>query len=159
MPRRRGGKRHTMLMMFVGGVVSVIDGIPVLFLQQKTYGAGVFRSRPNPYSCIPVKLRTTFCPKLMAIACLQSNQQKLISTQESHLRLSAPHQSPEKRVTGLIAQLLQVVHAQWIYWCFLVHDCTSGMLINLHKTELLEEIANQLSMGLDNLMEDDKYLS
>ena len=33
MPRRRGGKRHTMLMMFVGGVVSVIDGIPVLFLQ------------------------------------------------------------------------------------------------------------------------------
>jgi hypothetical protein len=32
-PRRRGGKRHTMLMMFVGGVVLVIDGIPVLFLQ------------------------------------------------------------------------------------------------------------------------------
>jgi hypothetical protein len=33
------------------------------------------------------------------------------------------------------------------------------MLINLHKTELLEEIANQLSMGTDNLMEGDKYLS
>jgi len=32
------------------------------------------------------------------------------------------------------------------------------MLINLHKTELLEEIANQLSMGVDNLMEDGKYL-
>jgi hypothetical protein len=54
MPRRRGGKRHTMLMMFVGGVVSVIDGIPVQFLQSKTYGAGDFCSRPNPYSCIPV---------------------------------------------------------------------------------------------------------
>ena len=30
--------------------------------------------------------------------------------------------------------------------------------MNLHKTELLEEIANQLSMGANNLMEDDKYL-
>ena len=48
---------------------------------------------------------------------------------------------------GLITQLLQVTHAQ-----------TSGTLANLHKTELLEEIANQLSMGANNLMEDDKYL-
>jgi hypothetical protein len=31
-------------------------------------------------------------------------------------------------------------------------------LINLHKTKLLEEIANQLSMGADNSMEEDKYL-
>jgi hypothetical protein len=30
--------------------------LSVLFLQQKTYGAGVFPSRPNPYSLrIPVK--------------------------------------------------------------------------------------------------------
>jgi hypothetical protein len=28
----RGGKRYTMVMMFVGGVVSVLNGIPVLFL-------------------------------------------------------------------------------------------------------------------------------
>jgi hypothetical protein len=38
-----------------------------------------------------------------------------------------------------------------------VHDCTSGTLIILHKTKLLEEIANQLSMGVENLMEDYKY--
>ena len=30
--------------------------------------------------------------------------------------------------------------------------------MNLHKSELLEEISNQLSMGADNLMEDDRYL-
>ena len=59
---------------------------------------------------------------------------------------------------GLITQLLQVTHAEWIYQCLLVHNSTSGTLINLHKTELLEEIANQLSMGAENLMEDDKYL-
>ena len=32
-PRRRVGKRITMAMMFVGEVVSVLDGISVLFLQ------------------------------------------------------------------------------------------------------------------------------
>ena len=38
-----------MVMMFVGGVASVVDGILVLFLPYKTYGygAGVFCSRPN----------------------------------------------------------------------------------------------------------------
>ena len=64
----------------------------------------------------------------------------------------------KKWATGLITQLLQVTHAQWIYRCLSVHDCTSNTLINLHKAKLLEEIANQLSMGAENLMEDDKYL-
>jgi hypothetical protein len=48
--RRRGGKQLTMVMIFVGGVVSVLDGIPVLFLPYKTYGAGFFCFRPNPNS-------------------------------------------------------------------------------------------------------------
>jgi len=30
---RRGGKRYTMVMMFVGGVVLLFDGLLVLFLQ------------------------------------------------------------------------------------------------------------------------------
>jgi hypothetical protein len=83
---------------------------------------------------------------------------KLFSIQESHLQLCAPHQSPEKWATGLVTQLLLVTHAQWIYRCLLVHDCTSSMLITLHKTELLEEISIQLSMGAENLMDDNKYL-
>ncbi len=83
---------------------------------------------------------------------------KLISIQESHLWLSAPHQSPERWAIGLITQLLQVTHAQWIYRCLLVHNRTSGTLITLQKTKLLEEIAKQLSMGAENLMKTDKYL-
>ncbi len=83
---------------------------------------------------------------------------KLISIQESHLRLRAPHQLPEKWAIGLITQHLQVTLAQWIYRCLLVHNRTSVMLITLHKTKLLEEITKQLSMGVENLMEDDKYL-
>jgi hypothetical protein len=51
----RGGKQLTMMMMFVWGVVSVLDGIPVLFLPYKTYGAGVFCFCPNQ---IVVKLLT-----------------------------------------------------------------------------------------------------
>ena len=45
-----------MVMMFVGGVVLVLDGIRLLFLPYKTYGAGVFRSCLNPYSGKAVKL-------------------------------------------------------------------------------------------------------
>ena len=42
--RGRGGKWNTMVMMFVGGgVVLIVDGIPVLFfLHSEIYGAGVF---------------------------------------------------------------------------------------------------------------------
>jgi hypothetical protein len=40
----------------------------------------------------------------------------------------------------------------------LVHDRTSGTLVNQHKAELLEEITKQLSMGAESLIKDDKYL-
>jgi hypothetical protein len=59
---------------------------------------------------------------------------------------------------GLITQLLQVTHGQWIYRCILVHDRTTGTLINQHKAKLLEEITKQLLMGAESLMEDDKFL-
>jgi hypothetical protein len=62
---------------------------------------------------------------------------KLISIQESQLQLNTPHQLPERWVIGLITQLLQVTHAQWIYRCLLVHNRTSSTLITLQKTKLL----------------------
>jgi hypothetical protein len=40
--RCRWGKRHTMVMKFLGGVVLVVNGILVLFLPYKFYVAGVF---------------------------------------------------------------------------------------------------------------------
>ena len=83
---------------------------------------------------------------------------KLLSLQELHLRLCAPHWSLDRWAMGFVTQLLQVTHGQWIYWCLMVHGHTLGTLVNLHKSELLGEISNQLSMGAENLMEDDKYL-
>ena len=48
-PRRGGGKRVTMVMMFVGKVVSVLDGISVLFPQLETYKAGGLRSHQKVF--------------------------------------------------------------------------------------------------------------
>ncbi len=83
---------------------------------------------------------------------------KLLCIQDSYLWVRGSARSSERWATGLIAQLLQVTHGQWIYRCVLVHDRTTGTLVNQHKAELLEEITKHLSMGAESLMEDDKYL-
>ena len=83
---------------------------------------------------------------------------KLLDIQDSYLRVRGSAWSSEKWAMGLITQLLQVTHRQWIYRCVVVHDRTMGTLVNQHKAKLLKEITKQLSMGADLLMEDDKFL-
>jgi hypothetical protein len=83
---------------------------------------------------------------------------KLLCIQDSYLPIRGSAQSSERWATGLITQLLQVTHGQWIYRCVLVHNRTAGTLVNQYKAELLEEITKQLSMGAESLMEDNKYL-
>jgi hypothetical protein len=83
---------------------------------------------------------------------------KLFCIQDSYLRVRGLVQSSERWATELITQLLQITHGQWIYRCVLVHDHTTGTFVNQHKVELLEEITKQLLMGVESLMEDDKYL-
>ena len=61
-------------------------------------------------------------------------------------------------ISGLITQLLQVTHTQWIYRCVLVHDRTTGMLISMHKEELLKEIKHQLLLGAGGLDKEDRFL-
>ncbi len=62
-------------------------------------------------------------------------------------------------IVGLITQLLQVTHSQWIYRCIIVHDRTTGMLtISAHKEDLLREIEHQLTLGPDGLAEEDRFL-
>jgi hypothetical protein len=63
-----------------------------------------------------------------------------------------------KWLSGLITQLLQVTHGQWIYRCVLVHDQATGTLISAHKEELLKEIEHQLGLGDEGLMEEDRFL-
>ena len=71
------------------------------------------------------------------------------------------HQSARpvsKWLLGLITQLLQVTHCQWIYRCVLVHDRSTGTLVSAHKGELMKEIAYQLELGAEGLAEDDRFL-
>jgi hypothetical protein len=50
-------------------------------------------------------------------------------------------------ISGLITQLLQVIHTQWIYQCVLVHNRMTGTIIPAHKEELLKEVTHQLNIA------------
>ena len=52
-----------------------------------------------------------------------------------------------KWISGLITQLLQVTHCQWINRCVVVHDRSTGTLVTAHKEELMKEIEHQLDLG------------
>ncbi len=69
---------------------------------------------------------------------------KLLPIQSAHSLTSSSSPKATRWISGLITQLLQVTHTQWIYRCILVHDRTTGMLISSHKGELLKEIDHQL---------------
>ncbi len=60
-------------------------------------------------------------------------------------------------ILGVITQLLQVTHSQWIYQCILVHDRITGTLILAHKDKLLREIDHQLLLGSEGLAEEDQF--
>ncbi len=61
-------------------------------------------------------------------------------------------------ISGLVTQLLQVMHTQWIYRCVLVHDRSTGTLISAHKAKLLKEIEHQLALGSECLDEEDRFM-
>jgi hypothetical protein len=61
-------------------------------------------------------------------------------------------------ISGLVIQLLQVTHTQWIYRCVLVHDRNTGTLISAHKAKLLKETKHQLTLGSGSLDEEVRFL-
>jgi hypothetical protein len=83
---------------------------------------------------------------------------KLLPIQSDFLLHSKSSSRATCWISGLITQLLQVTHTQWIYRCILVHDRTTGTLISRHKEELLKEIDCQLTLGLEGLAEEDRFL-
>ena len=83
---------------------------------------------------------------------------KLLPIQSAHFHTAGKSYLASGWITGLITQLLQVTHTQWIYQCMLVHDRTTGVLISAHKADLLKEIEHQLSLGPDDLAKEDQFL-
>ena len=83
---------------------------------------------------------------------------KLLPIQSAHFHTAGKSYRASGWIAGLITQLLQVTHTQWIYRCMLVHDRTTGVLISAHKADLLKEIEHQLSLGPDDLTKEDRFL-
>ena len=82
----------------------------------------------------------------------------LLVIQSAHFHTAGKSYCATRWIAGLITQLLQVVHTQWIYQCILVHNRTTGVLISSHKANLLKEIEHQLSLGPEDLTEEDRFL-
>ncbi len=83
---------------------------------------------------------------------------KLLAIQSAHFHTTGKSYLVTRWIVGLITQLLQVTHTQWIYRCMLVHDCTTGTMISAHKVDLLKEIEHQLTLGPEGLAEEDQFL-
>jgi hypothetical protein len=83
---------------------------------------------------------------------------KLLPLQSNFLLQSKSSYNATRWISGLITQLLQVTHTQWIYRCILVHDRTTGTLISTHKEELLKEINRQSTLGPEGLAKEDRFL-
>jgi hypothetical protein len=80
---------------------------------------------------------------------------KLLLIQSTYLLLYKWSSRAERWILGVITQLLQATHSQWIYPCVLVHDHTTGMLILSHKEDLLKEIEHQPTLGQEGLAAED----
>jgi hypothetical protein len=72
---------------------------------------------------------------------------KLLAIQSTHFHTTGKSYHATRWIAGLITQLLQVAHMQWIYRCMLVHAHTTEVLILAHKAKLLKEIEHQLALG------------
>ena len=83
---------------------------------------------------------------------------KLLPIQSAFLHQCNSSPQAASWISGVITQLLQVMHSQWIYRCVLVHDRTTGTIISSHKEELLKEIEHQLTLGPKGLSEEDRFL-
>ncbi len=80
---------------------------------------------------------------------------KLLPIQSTYLLQCNLSSQAERWILGVITQLLQVTHFQWIYCCVLVHNRTTGMLISSHKEDLLKEIKHQLILVQEGLAAED----
>ena len=59
---------------------------------------------------------------------------------------------------GFVSKLLEMTHAQWIFWCIRKHHRTERTIVLKTTKDLLQEAEWQLSMGVDNMSEDDRWM-
>ena len=59
---------------------------------------------------------------------------------------------------SFVSKLLEMTHAQWIFRCITKHHRTKGTIVFKATEDLLQEVERQLSMGVDNVSENDRWV-
>ena len=84
---------------------------------------------------------------------------EIVALQRQFCAINGSWMSLNKWSSGLITQLLEITHGQWLYHNFIVHDPLSGIIATGKKEELILEIERQRELGDAGLLEEDKYLA
>jgi hypothetical protein len=84
---------------------------------------------------------------------------EIVVLQQQFYAVNGSWMSLDKWSSGLITQLLEITHGQWLYRNFMVHDPVSGTIATGKKEELLLEIEHQRDLGDAGLLDEDKYLA
>jgi hypothetical protein len=79
--------------------------------------------------------------------------------QRQFYALNGSRLSLEKWSSGLITQLTEITHGQWLYRNYIVHDLVFGTIATARKENLLLEIELQRELGDAGFLEEDKYLA
>jgi hypothetical protein len=85
--------------------------------------------------------------------------QQLREIQTAYMVIAGSWVTPEQWTTGVVVELLEATHVQWLHRCVQVHDKVQGTLATQHKEELQREIEAQQDQGFDNLLEEDQFLA
>ncbi len=62
---------------------------------------------------------------------------EITNIQRQYYAVNGSRMSLEKWCSGLITQLLEITHGQWLYWNYVVHDPVSGTIATVKKEERL----------------------
>jgi hypothetical protein len=84
---------------------------------------------------------------------------EIVALQQQFHAVNGSQMTLDRWSSGLIAQLLEITHGQWLYQNFIVHNPASGTIATAKKEELLLEIEHQWDLGDAGLLEEDKYLA
>ena len=78
--------------------------------------------------------------------------------QRSHLHIYPTRLTVNSWLKGFVGKLLEMTHAQWIFRCITKHHQTKGTIVLKANEDLLQEIERLLSIDVDNVSEDNRWM-
>jgi hypothetical protein len=84
---------------------------------------------------------------------------QVVEIQHTYKRLCGTNCTLKSWATGLVIELMEITHGQWLHCNVVVHDSVSGALATKRKEKIQQEIEKQQSLGPQDLQEEDQYLA